>query len=315
MDYVIGIDEAGYGPNLGPLVIAGVVWQVADGNCDDVALSTPCVESKNSGSGQLWISDSKKIHAQKGLAGLEHPVLAISRFLSGQSLESYRTILDWIGSKNSTWGEPSELSQLDLQLPQSIAASELSLMQDRLAEEWTENVNRPVAIRARVIFPGSFNSQCDKLGNKSSLLSVNSLELAKELCEEFTSGAVRIHCDKHGGRDKYSSLLQHVFDVDFPLTLKEGKEESRYQWSDARGNREIRFRVQGERWAETALASLTAKYLRELSMEVFNGFWLERLPNLVATAGYPEDAKRFWSEIEAKFGELKLSKRDWWRDK
>ena len=30
MTLVIGIDEAGYGPNLGPLVIGGSSWQIDD---------------------------------------------------------------------------------------------------------------------------------------------------------------------------------------------------------------------------------------------------------------------------------------------
>ena len=31
MSYLIGTDEAGYGPNLGPLVISASVWHVPDG--------------------------------------------------------------------------------------------------------------------------------------------------------------------------------------------------------------------------------------------------------------------------------------------
>ena len=31
MTYLIGTDEAGYGPNLGPLVISATVWRVPDG--------------------------------------------------------------------------------------------------------------------------------------------------------------------------------------------------------------------------------------------------------------------------------------------
>src|SRR4051794_9189715 len=31
MGYVIGTDEAGYGPNLGPLVISATVWELPDG--------------------------------------------------------------------------------------------------------------------------------------------------------------------------------------------------------------------------------------------------------------------------------------------
>jgi hypothetical protein len=38
---------------------------------------------------------------------------------------------------------------------------------------------------------------------------------------------------------------------------------------------------------------MTAKYVRELAMQAFNEFWSERVPGLVATAGYPVDAGRW----------------------
>ncbi|MBU4400433.1 MAG: hypothetical protein KKE86_13995, partial [Planctomycetes bacterium] len=31
MGYLVGTDEAGYGPNLGPLVISATAWEVPDG--------------------------------------------------------------------------------------------------------------------------------------------------------------------------------------------------------------------------------------------------------------------------------------------
>ena len=37
MTLVIGIDEAGYGPNLGPLVIGGSSWQIDELQCDHLS--------------------------------------------------------------------------------------------------------------------------------------------------------------------------------------------------------------------------------------------------------------------------------------
>ena len=37
MPYVIGTDEAGYGPNFGPLVVTATVWKLDDG-IDPVSL-------------------------------------------------------------------------------------------------------------------------------------------------------------------------------------------------------------------------------------------------------------------------------------
>ena len=43
---------------------------------------------------------------------------------------------------------------------------------------------------------------------------------------------------------------------------------------------------------------MTAKYLRELHMVLLNRWWAEHLPELKPTAGYPQDARRFISEVD-----------------
>ena len=58
---------------------------------------------------------------------------------------------------------------------------------------------------------------------------------------------------------------------------------------------------------------MTAKYLRELAMLAFNGFWKERLPELKPTAGYPDDAKRFQADIQSAFTEMNLPLEHLWR--
>ena len=45
------------------------------------------------------------------------------------------------------------------------------------------------------------------------------------------------------------------------------------------------------------LASMLAKYTRELHMELFNSFWRTLAPDVKPTAGYPTDAARFLEEI------------------
>ena len=58
----------------------------------------------------------------------------------------------------------------------------------------------------------------------------------------------------------------------------------------------ISFRCQGERALPVALASMTAKYLRELAMRAFNDYWCRRFP-IAPTAGYSQDARRFKKQI------------------
>src|SRR5947208_3042669 len=82
MGYLIGTDEAGYGPNFGPLVISATVWHV-EGNPRGVDLYRrlgPAVTnapSEPSSSRAVWIADSKVVYRPaQGLADLELGVQA-----------------------------------------------------------------------------------------------------------------------------------------------------------------------------------------------------------------------------------------------
>jgi hypothetical protein len=76
---------------------------------------------------------------------------------------------------------------------------------------------------------------------------------------------------------------------------------------------EAEFRVGCEELLPTALASMTAKYHRELSMRAFNAFWTSRVPGLRPTAGYPGDSSRFRADIAAVQAELGIADGVLWR--
>ncbi|MFM9068571.1 MAG: hypothetical protein ACKOUR_14755, partial [Planctomycetota bacterium] len=61
------------------------------------------------------------------------------------------------------------------------------------------------------------------------------------------------------------------------------------------------------------LASMVAKYLREVCMKQFNTFWQSHCPGLAPTAGYPVDARRFWSETAALRQQLGIPDHILWR--
>jgi ribonuclease HII len=64
-----------------------------------------------------------------------------------------------------------------------------------------------------------------------------------------------------------------------------------------------------------AVASMVCKYLRELCMEQFNGYWGKHVPGLKPTAGYPTDAKRYFEAIREPMVKLGLKESDVWRVK
>jgi hypothetical protein len=141
------------------------------------------------------------------------------------------------------------------------------------------------------------------------------LQLVKELLPSPLDDAAHIVCDKHGGRDRYLPILTEAFPGAFIEILRETSRQSDYRIRLNGQCVEIAFQAKGETHMPTALASMTAKYLRELAMLAFNRFWQEHLPELKPTAGYPQDAARFHREIATILRGLGIASELVWRTK
>jgi hypothetical protein len=168
-------------------------------------------------------------------------------------------------------------------------------------------------LAAKHVFPQDFNRRLVRRDNKSAVLSEATMELVTCILDSIDDEEVLIHCDKHGGRDRYFALLTHFFPDERIEILCEGEEESAYRWRNARSAIEIRFCAKGERHLPTAAASMTAKYVRELCMAEWNAFWQARIPDLQPTAGYPLDARRFREAIDGHVKELGWEETHYWR--
>ena len=77
--------------------------------------------------------------------------------------------------------------------------------------------------------------------------------------------------------------------------LTEDAARSRYSLAE---NAIVQFMPEAESaHLPVALASMVAKYVRELSMARFNRYWCGRVPELKPTAGYSTDARRWLDEM------------------
>lgn len=323
MPYFVGTDEAGYAPNLGPLVISASVWHVADadGATDlykrlrTVVCKTPPRRGAR-GFERLAIADSKLLYRPpSGLRLLERGVLAALALAAGQPA-------DWF----ALWQEldPQALGALPLlpwhvdyalPLPVEADGDELARCVERVRRTFERLSVRLVALRSRAVFPDEFNRTTIELGNKGEALSTITLALVADALAACTAEPVYVVCDKHGGRNQYGRLLQQQFPDELVEVHGETSRESVYRFGVDGRRVEVRFRVGAEAFLPTALASMASKYLRELSMRAFNEFWCGRVQNLAPTAGYPRDARRFMNDIQQVRAELGIAEALMWRDR
>lgn len=331
MGYLIGTDEAGYGPNLGPLVISATVWHVpAINSLPDLArldlykqFGDQVTATAPSAAGDaVWISDSKRLYKPGGgLRQLEQSVLASLAALRND-VESepvarwsdlWQQLVPYVDQDmaHSPWYE-----RFDEELP--VDATEFDIAQDAAAlrAACQQADIRLCAIRSSVVFPNRFNSLLKEHASKGQLLSQTTLDLVTQMvhCLQGAEPIV-VSCDKHGGRNRYGRLIQ----TQFPDTLVEVRGESRavslYRLGPAERRIEMRFQAKGECFLPSALASMVSKYLRELAMRAFNDFWCRRVPDLKPTAGYPVDARRFHKQIRPTQQRLQIGDADLWRRK
>jgi hypothetical protein len=122
-------------------------------------------------------------------------------------------------------------------------------------------------------------------------------------------------CDKHGGRDHYAPLLMEAFCNSLVQVEQESRAVSRYRARIGCTDADVSFKRSGETFLPTALASMTAKYLRELAMRAFNEFWCGRVADLRPTAGYPVDSHRFKRYIATAQADLGIDDHVLWRSR
>ncbi len=318
MTLLIGTDEAGYGPNLGPLLIAATAWHVPD-DCEDVDLYerlNHCVGRNATTDHHIPMADSKRLYKPGGgLLNLERGLFA-ALSVCQTSAERWRDAWKILASEsadqlqNQPW-----YSEYDVALPIDLdverRAADSSALTDGLRTA-SVSISR---IRAAAVFPGRFNELVERYDSKGSVLSLATLGLVRDALDQHDDANVLVQCDKHGGRNRYLAVLQTVFPDEQVTIIRESRESSVYRWVTRDRQIEIRFVAKGESFLPAALASMTAKYLRELAMQAFNTFWQQHLPDLKPTAGYPVDAKRFKNEIESVQRQLGIEDRILWRSR
>lgn len=320
---VIGVDEAGYGPSMGPLVIGGTAWRVPShvlatemgSLLEPEILPSPYKPDRS----HVPIGDSKKIyresHAWDGLT-LGAEFLCSERFQN--KIDDWEALMlqlapdDWLRIKQVPWYASKVSNDLYHVFRMAYLASTNASSKLRTC------CFELIGIKLRILDEPEFNRQVDATGNKSHILSEHSLNLVRDLANKLANPgeSIEVYCDKHGGRNRYQSVLMHCFDQVWFSSTAEGREKSCYScnWNDH--PLQIQFQVGGDSIFPTAAASMVAKWAREQLMKRLNTFWSEKVGTaLVPTAGYYVDALRFANDIQTIASQLQLPRESWWRKK
>ncbi|OUU22283.1 MAG: hypothetical protein CBC13_07875 [Planctomycetia bacterium TMED53] len=303
--WIAGLDEAGYGPWLGPMVIGFVSLKAEKGT----PASAPWDHVANLGragrreKGIISVADSKKLHRPgKGdLTRLEEAVLAFTTLDRGEMPETFRDLVQHLTAGRSEYLDIYPWYR-DQDLPLPFSAEPIDLAgKCRKLERGLESARLELGeIRAIPLEVQEFNSEVDSRGSKGAVDAWAMGRFLHWLWMIEDRQSIEVWTDRLGGRERYGPFLYPLFPGCQFKILEQNKDAQSYQASNAAGKTlEVHFRKECEDHSFcTALASMTAKYLRELHMVLLNRWWSKHLPDLKPTAGYPQDARRFISEVE-----------------
>jgi hypothetical protein len=316
--YLIGTDEAGYGPNLGPLVVSATLWELDESSpqrdlyarlADLVVL-----RARDAGANNLAIADSKNLYKPRGtLKHLERAIFGAWKYLD-REISTAEQFFD--AADPSSREDRLELPWADeyqKAVPSDLTAETIDQVGRLLKDHFSAVGVRLVDLRSRVVYPSEFNRLCDRYDSKGLALSRITMGLLERMVRQCGDAEIEILCDKHGGRNRYAELLGESWPDEFIEIYEESREVSCYRFGRPERRVSIKFQARGESFLPAALASMQCKLLRELAMGAFNRHWSEKFPALKPTAGYPQDARRWRDATEKDWESLGIEPDMIWR--
>ena len=319
-----GIDEAGYGPLLGPLCVAASVFELRD---HDPAAGSPNLwetlqaaicrsgeDRSTTTAARIAIDDSKKLKGSNTaktihpLKKLERGVLSFQRVTSEDNeIANDNALFARLGCKIPPhhWYDRSQPTAL----PLANAADSLKIDIASLNRQLHASNIVCHRLVCEAIDPADYNTQIARMGSKAAINACAVIRLVDQIWKQFPGQHPRIIVDRLGGRIRYRELLQQSFPDAQIQIVAEHQSISRYILRAGSRAITISFMVDADqKHLPVALASMTAKFTRELMMARLNAFFKSHLPELKPTAGYYQDGRRFLEDINELMHDLKIDR-------
>lgn len=306
----IGLDEAGYGPLLGPLVIGASAFRVPDGEGPTIrerlkGLVSRATGRKPTGSVAAAIDDSKEVHGRWGVEGLAR---GVSAAVVGSGRAAPTDLADW-------------LVRFGDRLPTAFAADPWFVKPEHepvpawepppgLRERFLLRGVEPLGVWVSPVTAAELNEAFDATDNKARVLFLATTALLVRVLDSFPGEDVDVVLDREGGRLNYTAYLADIFP--FHEIRKEPSPQGTSTYAIHEGGRTLRlsFTTKGDCVDLPAgLASMAAKLTRELFMRRLNAWFVERLPGVKPTAGYVEDGRRFLGDVAPVIDAERLDRR------
>jgi len=299
-----GIDEAGYGPMLGPLCVAQSAFSISDWklgeNAPDLwkSLHQAVTKAKREAKSRIPVGDSKQLKLANSsktrhpLVHLERAVLAFLGARDGDFPTTDIQLFERIGAEfeDQAWYGGGAI-ELPLGTPHNLIGVDASSLRSAMHRAGVALVE----LRVHVVDVDDFNAIYRARRSKAAATERGVLDHLRRMKHQTSKyDHTRIVCDRQGGRTKYHQLLSQVFDG--IQTHEESPRASRYGLGDELGV--LLTPKADDAYFPVALASMAAKLVRELAMMRFNRYWAMRQAELKPTAGYVQDARRWLGDMQ-----------------
>ncbi len=319
---IAGIDEAGYGPLLGPLVITGISMKIPD-EIEGLSLwelfSNATAKNTKKTDGKFVITDSKKLFRRNGktkcIRELERSALGSAVLLKRKESDSEKIfpenlneLMNIISLEPTAHLDSDWYSHRNLKLPVEVDKQGLMLSAKIFERELNTLSAELTGVYTIPLIEKRYNRFAKTIRNKSQILFSQTARIIARIINKTNEKKIKIFIDKQGARNSYVNNLLKIFENWQLVVIKESDEQSTYRLEQQNKKVKICFTRNGEQYNMlTAWASIVSKYVRELFMIQFNKYWLEIDKTLKPTAGYWKDGQRFVNDIAPLMKKMKIS--------